>query len=251
MNVTIGDSGRDRRGELRQEIGVRVVDDGVHRVESQAVEVVLLDPIQRVVNEEGAYDLAARVVEVDRVTPRRVMPRGEELRRVKMQIVAVGTEVVVDDVEQHHELTLVRALNEAFEIIGRAVAVLGRKRQHAVVAPIVFAARVGERHELDRGNTEITKIVQLPRGGREGSCLGERADVQLVDDGLVPRPAAPVAVGPRKRGRVDHLARCVHVLRIEARRRIGNPQRAAVEREAVAAALAGLLYDAHEKSVGV
>ena len=85
----------------------------MHGVEPQAVEVEFLEPVQRVVDEEFAHRAARVAVEVDRRAPRRVVLGGEELRRVGVQPVAVGTEVVVDDVEQHAEAARVRRVDEA------------------------------------------------------------------------------------------------------------------------------------------
>ena len=50
---------RTRVRELGQEIGLRIVDDRVHGVEPQAVDVILLEPVQRVVDEEVAHRAAA------------------------------------------------------------------------------------------------------------------------------------------------------------------------------------------------
>ncbi len=144
----------DVRCECVEEARVRVVGDRVHRVEPQPVEVVFLEPVERVVNEEPAHDLARVVVEVESAAPRRVVAIREELRRVEMQIVSFRAEVVVDDVEQNHEPARVRVLHEALELLGPSVAVLGRKRQHAVIAPVARAGRVGKRHQLDRRDAE-------------------------------------------------------------------------------------------------
>ena len=105
---------------------------------------------------------AALAVEVDRRAPRRLVPLGEELRRVRVQVVAFGAEVVVDDVEQHHEPARVRGVDEALQILGRAVGRVGRELQHAVVAPVAAAGKVGERHELDRRDAEIGEVVEPP-----------------------------------------------------------------------------------------
>ncbi len=87
--------------ELAQEAWIRVVDDRVHGVEPQPVEVIFLEPVERVVNEELPHDSAVGVVEVHGVAPRCLVARREELRCIVAEIIAVGPEVVVDDVEQH------------------------------------------------------------------------------------------------------------------------------------------------------
>jgi hypothetical protein len=53
-------------GELDEEVSLRCVVDSVHRDEPQAVDVVLLEPVQGVVDKELAYVFAALAVEVDR-----------------------------------------------------------------------------------------------------------------------------------------------------------------------------------------
>ena len=67
--------------ELRQDVGRGVVDDRVHGVEAQAVEVELLEPVERVVDEELAHRLARGSREVDGRAPRRLVALREEGRR--------------------------------------------------------------------------------------------------------------------------------------------------------------------------
>jgi hypothetical protein len=110
-----GDGARDLGHDVRRGI----VGDGVDRIHAQPVEVELLDPVERVVDEEGAHVLRALAVEVDRRTPRGLVRGVEELGRIEREVVALGPEVVVDHVEQHHQAALVRRHHEALEIVGR------------------------------------------------------------------------------------------------------------------------------------
>jgi hypothetical protein len=128
----------------------RTVVHGVHGVDAQAVEVELLQPVQRVVDEEVAHPAAARALEVDGRAPGRVQRRIEEVGCVGVQVVALGSEVVVDHVQQHHQSTLVRGGHKGLQIVGRAVAGFGGERQHAVVAPAAATGKVGHRHQLTR-----------------------------------------------------------------------------------------------------
>ena len=50
---------------LQERLG-GVIDDGVHGVDAQAVDVELVDPLQRVVDEEPAHVVAVRAVEIER-----------------------------------------------------------------------------------------------------------------------------------------------------------------------------------------
>ena len=96
--------------QLAQDVGFRRVDDRVHGVEPQAVEAVLLQPVERVVDEVVAHGLLA---EVDRGTPRRLEVLGEEAGRVEAEIVTLGPEVVVDHVEEDHQAEAVRLVDRA------------------------------------------------------------------------------------------------------------------------------------------
>jgi hypothetical protein len=207
-----------RGGDLADDVGLRLVDDCVDRVEPQAVKAELLEPVERVVDEEPAH----RAGEVDRGAPRRRAAPLEELRGVEVQVVAVGPEMVVDHVEQHHQAPGVRRIDQALEVRGRAVARVRRERQHAVVAPAALAGEVADRHQLERGDAEVGEVVEPVERGGERAARGEGADVQLVHDRLGPRPSRPAVVVPLVVERIDHPARRVHVVRVPARRRIGH-----------------------------
>ena len=58
-----------RRRQLVEEMRRRIVANRVHGVEAQAVEVKLVEPVQRVVDEEVAHDAAVLAVEIDRLRP--------------------------------------------------------------------------------------------------------------------------------------------------------------------------------------
>lgn len=82
---------------LVQPVGLR---DGMHGIEAQPVETVFVQPVERVLGKVPAHLGAAKV---DRRAPRGRDIVAEELRRVGGEIVPVGTEMVVDDIEEHHQ----------------------------------------------------------------------------------------------------------------------------------------------------
>ena len=133
-----------------------------------------------------------------------------------MKIVALRPEVVVDDVDQHHQSEVVGGVDEGLELLGRAVAGVGREGQHTVVAPAAPAREVGQGHQLDGRHAERRQLGQALERRGEAARLGERADMQLVDDRLVPRPAAPAGVAPVVGRGVDDDARAMHVVGIAA-----------------------------------
>ena len=201
---------RTARADLGDDVRRRVVADRVHRVQAQAVEVELLDPVERVVDEEVAH--RARLCSPSKLiaAPHGVWCAGlKNSGAVGVQVVAVGAEVVVDDVEQHHQAAgACAASTKRLEVVGRAVGGVGRERQHAVVAPAALPGKVGQRHQLDRGDAERGQVGQaLDRAAAKVPSGVKRADMQLVDHRLVPRPAAPAVVAPVEGARVDDLAR--------------------------------------------
>ena len=106
-----------------------IVEDGVDGVEAQAVEVVFLEPVQRVLDEEVAHDAAALLaVEVDAGAPGRLVTLGEERLGVGVEVVPGRAEVVVDHVEEHHQAERVRPVDEALQVVGPAVGRIRARR---------------------------------------------------------------------------------------------------------------------------
>ena len=202
-------------------MGRTVVHDRVHGVEAEPVEIVLLEPVERVLDREVAHRAAVLAVVVDAGAPRRLVAVGEEGRRVDGQVIAVGSEMIIDAVEDHHHVASVRGFDEVLEVVRPAVGGVGRVEEHPVVAPVPSPREVGDRHYLDRRDAERREMVEPPDRRRERSLGRKGANVQLVDDGLGPG-AAGEPVAPVERRRVDHLARPVHVVGLEAARRIGD-----------------------------
>src|SRR5260370_37456857 len=89
-----------RARKLCEHVLAGPVRHGVHRVQSEAVEVKLLEPVECIVHDEGPRDLAAGPVEVDGVSPGRLAVATEESRSIAMQVISLRAEVVVDDVEE-------------------------------------------------------------------------------------------------------------------------------------------------------
>src|SRR3954470_1514156 len=67
-------------------------------------------------------------------------------------------------------------------------------------------------------------MVEPVDGGAEGALGREGADVQLIDDPLLPRAAAPIRIAPSMGSGVDHLARPMYVLGLVAGGRVGHAQ---------------------------
>ena len=150
------------------------------------------------------------------------MCRVEELWAVRVQIIALRAEMVVDHVEQHHHALGMGRIDEGLEIVRAAVAGRRGKRQHAVISPVARARKRRKWHDLQRGDAQCRQLPQPAAAAPKVPFVGEGADVQFVDHGLGPRPPAPRRFAPLIRCGIDDFARPVHTIGIAARCRIGN-----------------------------
>ncbi len=165
--------------------------------------------------------VAVRTVEVDGHPPGCAVAAGEVGREVA-EVVALGSEMVVDHIERHGETTLVAGVDEVHEPGRTAIARLHRIGIDAVVAPVALAGELGDRHDLDRGHAEVAERVEVRDRGVEGALGGERADVELVEDELLAGEAAPGAIVPGVSRDVDDRRGAVHAPRLGARGGIGS-----------------------------
>jgi hypothetical protein len=211
----------------------------MHGVQAQAVQVELVEPVERVVHDEGPRDLAARRVEVEGVAPRSLAVAAEERRGVAGKIVALRPEVVVDHVEKDGEPSGVTGFDERLEILRLSICGVRGERQHSVIPPAPAAREIRHGHELHRGDAEGDQMVEPVRHSREGAFPGEGSHVELVEDETFGGDAVPLRIGPGVIVRIDHLARPVDVERLIARRGVGHEE-LAVDAERVSRAGGGI-----------
>src|SRR5687767_11987807 len=75
-------------GKLRYDMLIGIVDDRMHGIEPQAVEMELTDPIGRVRRDEFANGATMFAVEIECVAPFRMVLVGYEVRRERARVVA-------------------------------------------------------------------------------------------------------------------------------------------------------------------
>jgi hypothetical protein len=106
--------------------------------------------------------------------------------------------VVVDDVQKHHQSALMSGVDQGLQIVGPAVTRIRRVEQHAVIAPVPAARKIGERHELQCGDAGFNQMVELCHHCAIRAVLGERADMRFKENALFPRAPFPVRAAPRE-----------------------------------------------------
>src|SRR5437016_196462 len=114
-----------RGGQIMQKWFRGSIDNRMDGVDAQCIDVKLIDPHQCIVNKEPSHVIALRAVEIDRLAPRRLVAVGE-VRTEIAQIVSFRAEMVVDDVENDGEASLMRAVDETLEGERAAIRILRR-----------------------------------------------------------------------------------------------------------------------------
>src|SRR5205823_2276312 len=113
------------------------------------------------------------------------------------------------------DFTLVTGVDKTLQAVRTAIARLDCERVHAVVAPIAAAGKLGDRHDLDRSDTKLLKLIEVWNNAVESPLRRERPNVKFVDEVILERQAGPAVVSPIERPSIDDLGGPVDTLRLE------------------------------------
>ena len=158
------------------------------------------------------------------------MARGEVGAKFA-QVIPLGAEVVVDDVEKGGEARAVRRIDQPREPGRSAIVGVRGERRDAVVAPVARPGEGRDRHHLDGAVSSLGHLGHESRGAVGRALRRESAEVDLAEDQFLQRYARAAAAG-RDRREIHHLARPMHAVGLRGRAGVGQG-RATVEREGV------------------
>src|SRR5215469_1015484 len=198
--------------DVRNDVQRRIVLDGLYGIEPQTVEVIFANPAERVLDDEAANVLAARLIVVDGITPWRAVLAGEIGPKLP-QITALVAEVVVNHVEHDGQAALVGDIHQSLQACRAAVARLDCVQTNTVVAPIARSRKCRNRHELDDGDAQAAQVIEFFDNPFKRAGRSEGAGMQLVNDVLLKSKPTPVAVAPFVSLGIDDLGWPVHSLR--------------------------------------
>src|SRR6266404_696416 len=139
-------------------------------------------PVERVLDEEVPHGTAFRPIKVDGTTPRSEVAVGKKLRRIRIEIVSFRAKMVINDIQQDHDSAAMGPLNKFLEVFGTAIGTIGCEGINTVVAPISPARKVGDGHQLQRCDSEVSEVIELFAYRRESPGGSEGSHVQFVDD---------------------------------------------------------------------
>ncbi len=112
--------------EIGDDMHRTAVIDRLDCVQSQAVQMKLVDPIACVGDNQVARSLAILAIKIPRLTPLR-MPIAEITGAEAFQVIAVGPQVVVNDVEDHRDAVLVSGIDQPLEALVVSIDMVWRK----------------------------------------------------------------------------------------------------------------------------
>ena len=153
-----------------------LIRDGLHRIITEAVEAVLKQPIQRVLEEVVAY---LGFGEVDGGTPDGMRALVEKRLGVDVDVRAVWPKVVVNHVEHDRDAQAMSGVDQGFQLVWRTVGGVWRIGQHAVIAPVPRAGEVADRHQLQHRHP---KLGQLRQALTDAGEAAHQAHMHFVDD---------------------------------------------------------------------
>ena len=183
-----------------------------HGIDAQAVDVELLEPVERVRHQEVAHLVAPEVE--DEGAPVGMFPHAgvrvlvERLPVETAQGEVVAGEVRGDPVENDADAPLVATVHEGAEVVRPAVAGRGSVVAAHLIAPRPIEGKLGHRQKLDVGEAETLHVLHQARGDlpvREWPVPlfgnpAPRPQVHLVDGhGLAVRVAAGASVRAMRR----------------------------------------------------
>src|SRR5580700_11051288 len=136
-----------------------LIQDGMHGIEAQSVEAVLHQPKEDVVSEKTANIGSP---EVNCGSPWGATILTKKLRCVERQVITIGAEMIVYNVEEDHQPKVVRPIDQRLQVIGCSVGGIRRIRQYAVISPVALAGKIIDWHQLDGGDAKVNQPWQFP-----------------------------------------------------------------------------------------
>src|SRR5438067_114728 len=123
-------------------------------IQTKRIEVVIRNPFQRIGNEKVPDLIAVSIIKVQVRSPRRLVPICKIWRKLR-EIISLGADMVVYDVEDRCEAALVARIYKPLECDGTAVRILNGKWKDTVVTPITCTGKLCDRHDFHSGNSAV------------------------------------------------------------------------------------------------
>ena len=132
---------------LREQVHIGRIVDRMGRIHAKAIDAKLVEPVAHIVQQHGADGRGIVAVQVEILAPRVVLALKEKEVGVLVAVIPLGPQVIEHGVEDHRQSALMAGVDEGAKFVRRAVAVVRRKEQHAIVTPSAPAGPI--RHGMN------------------------------------------------------------------------------------------------------
>ena len=222
-----------RLGKFGQDMLVAFVEQRLHSVDTQPIDVKVSDPIGSIADNKVAHGAGAFAVIIEGGAPFVFVAGGEEVLAVGAEMVA-HAHMVVNDIKDHPEPEGMGAIDEAAHGVGFAIGGERGIGEGHVIAPAETALEGADGHDLDNRNAGVLEVLQ-PLGRRgPGAFGGKGANMKFIKHLVLAVDAGPAFVRPGEIGGHHHRS-AVAAIGLPARGEV-RQARAAIEAEPVARA---------------
>src|ERR1700683_2548503 len=137
------------------------------------------DPFQRILDEISADLIALGVVEIDSLSPRRLV-EVREIRTEISQVITLWTKMVVDHIEHYRDFEFMARVDQRFQPQRASVRSLDRIGVNSVISPVALSGKLSYRHQFDCRNAQIFERRKPRDNGVKGSLRRECSHMKLV-----------------------------------------------------------------------
>jgi hypothetical protein len=210
----------NRVAQLMEDMPGTEIEDPVHGIEAEAIDMVLYHPVKGISDDEFSDLITPWAVEIDRRSPGSFVAI-RTIRPVIAAIISFRAKVVIDHIENHSQSLLVTFVDQPFQSPWPPIAVLRGVETGSIIPPISLSRELSDRHQFDSAHPEILlQIIEMGENRLKGPFLGERSGVDFIKDRLLQRYSFPSLIFPLKFIGFDDLRRAVYSLGLISGNRI-------------------------------
>src|SRR5919198_3053367 len=120
-----------------------MIENGMHRIEPEGIDVKLSNPLESVFNKIVPHLVAIRTIEVERRPPRCFVALCK-IRAKVPKVVPLRSKVVVHHIEDHGHPAIMAGIDEAFKSRWPSVRTLHSEGINTVISPISSTGERGD-----------------------------------------------------------------------------------------------------------
>ena len=145
--------------EFRQKMMRARVKHSVNRIQPQRIDVITTQPENGVLNKKAAHVIAFGAIKIYGLPPWSAVVIRKIWRKLT-QIISLGSQMVIDNVQRHSQTVLMRGVHQSMETFRAAITILNSIKICAVITPVASAGELSNGHQLNGRDTQPLQPVQ-------------------------------------------------------------------------------------------